>query len=515
MKKIISIALVVLMLGASLASFASCGAKTASVGNAEELHKATDGGSVEVTNGAVSKYKGVNKNIEITSDFTVETDDKFFTEVVGTYDLKDYAPGRIMEGSVINGNGYTITVKGDSNGTLGRYSAGLFGRLINCEVKNLNVVYDTDVNLSSSKSMGGICGVAENCTFTDCTVTYKRNVNFSGYRAGGIAGLFTGTMENCIVTGDLKASLEHFGGIAGGLNDGSTAKNCSFNGSFEASNLHNAEVGGLFGWIGGEASVSGSKVTLSKLSVWGQTDKWTTYNAYCGGIVGKLYGELYDCILELPEGAKVSATENSSGAFRTNMHTGLVAGWATDKSKIGGIFIDALGDGAANLSFPEKTQKIALGVYKNESKSVERIFYADDEFALQHTERVKNCVETKVPNSYDILYSFTMLDMPCTARVCRDEKGEKVNYLLLTVDGAEYSIDFESSFSNKMGFAEEIDGFLYKVTVDEANNTVEFSKTAPKFIEHCGKLVTDYSEIYFGSQGAWTTDADGKPILNY
>ena len=84
MKKTTKRILAIFALLAILCSFVSCKkiGSTAIITNAEELHEATKGGDIEVTNYSVSKYKGVKKNLEIQNDFTISTDDEFFTAMV-------------------------------------------------------------------------------------------------------------------------------------------------------------------------------------------------------------------------------------------------------------------------------------------------------------------------------------------------------------------------------------------------------------------------------------------------
>ena len=428
------------MIFAMLCSFISCkDDKPACVGSAEAFHEATkDGGDVEVVNESVTKYIGVERDIEITNDFTISTEDEFFDAMVGNYKLNKYISGRMLENSTINGNGHTITIKGSPNGSLGRYSTGLFGRLINCEVNDLNIVYDFDVNLnSSSRSVGGFCGVADNCVFRNCTLTYNKGASFSGYRAGGIAGLFSGVMEDCSVKGDFKLEIQFFGGLAGGLGSG-TVKNCNAKISLDAGNLHDAEIGGLFGWMQGD--VSATTVTLSNFSVWGLTDKWTNYDAYCGVLAGKVYGHLHDCLVELETDASVCAREFSSGYFHTNMHTGIVTGYAAKDSKINNIFIDAKGDDAPNVIFPDNSKSISLGIAKNETSYEGEIYYAEDALVHQCVERISDYTEQTLPDGNDIEYSFNLYDTPCTVTVSRSSKGNgeyRVNFITAMIGDAE------------------------------------------------------------------------------
>jgi len=528
MKRLVSLILVILMLVVTPLSLLSCSGvkapvRTVNVENAEQLHKATKGTEVKSLRNGRVETKGVRKNIEITSDFTVDTTDDFFSAMIGKEEVQKSVPGRVMEDSVINGNGHTITITGTSDGTLGRYASGLFGELDGCEVRNLHVVYDLEVNLISPEgSIGGICGDAWSSNFTNCSVTYLKGASFMGEDTGGIGGFVDGSVNGCKVTGDFKVVASSFGCIAGTAFE---AKNCIVNASVDASGLNKyANIGGLLGSLGNTTDkkiASGCTVTLSKFSVSGQASPEATSADYfvvrAGGLFGTVHGEANSCLLEFADGATVSSTEYSTGERKINIWLGLVSGGIGDNGRISNIFVNAKGDGKANLIFPDKSQNIALGLHGDlvvdYSSKVSGIFFAEDVFALNYSDKIKNCIKNQIPNSKDTEFSFNMLDMPCTARVCRDEKGEEVKSLLLTVDGIEYNIKEVWSDESKAKFSEEIDGFSYEVTVDEKKNTVEFSKRAPKFLERCGTLVTDYSEINFGSQGAWSTDASGKPIL--
>ena len=487
-------------------SFASCKKKVAS---AEDLHKATNGGEVEVTNGSVSKYKGVKKNIEITDDFTIDTNDEFFTELIGSLRLQKHVPGRMMKKSVINGNGHTITITGNSNGSLGRYSSGLFARLMDCEVRDLNIVYDLELKLNSSNSMGGICAVAENTKFINCTVTYKNGASYSGYRAGGLVGYSSNsTFENCRVIGDFKVSTNVFGGVVGALGGG-VASNCNFEGSVTANDLHDAEIGGILGYQSGELYSSGA--TITKFSVSGKTDKWTNYKAYCGGIVGKLEGNLHDCYLKFANDAYLEATELSSGLFSTNMHTGAVAGYASKSATVKNILVDAMDDKRMNVRFPDNAKNVSLGIYTNESSNVEKIYYAENPLVHNHTEKAYATVSGDT-------FTFTISGKECTVRIGKtphpdNENVYKISSLLLIIAGTEYNLTGAVDEHPLMPcFKADFDGFCYQVTASYEGEFVEFSKTHNRTPVGSATCVTDYADIDFDGD-AWSTDEQGKIIL--
>lgn len=521
MKKLFRLLIISIISLVLALSLASC---TKEVGSAEELHKATDGGGVELTNYSVSKYKGVKNNIEITSDFTIKTTDEYFTKMIDNYSRQDHVPGRMLEDSVINGNGHTITIKGESKGSLGRYSSGLFGRLINCEVYDLNIVYDLDLDLyTSNKSKGGLCGVADNCIIKNVNVIYKREAKFSGSTSGGLVGNFiSGTVENCSVVGNFTLNtVSHFGSLLGGFGSG-TVKNCSSECSVTAYNLHDCEVGGLFGWVSGDAY--SNELKLSGFEVSGKTDKWTYYNAYCGGLAGKVYGTLHDCALELTEDAVVSSTEHSSGMFYTNMHTGVVAGWAAKGSKVNNIFVDASAGNSVNISFPNKALGVSLGISKNEAAEANKLYYVEDPIIQRHIERV-DATESHIQDSYDKLYSFNMAGYDCSVRICftQAENGSyQVTSLLVKIGNQTFTLTEKvDDYPLRPTFKAEIDGFRYEVTVSVEGLFVDFAKTMKMCTLDGVTFVNSYSDVKFsgeegvigGADNAWKISSDGKPQL--
>ena len=126
MKKGIKSLLLVSFMTLAMSATYGCGAGAKNVGSAEELHNATKNVEVQMVQeawGSYREYKGSKSNINITQDFTIMTSDPFFqSSIGGEYNNA----GRILEKMTLNGNGHTITIKGESNGSLGRYSTGLF-----------------------------------------------------------------------------------------------------------------------------------------------------------------------------------------------------------------------------------------------------------------------------------------------------------------------------------------------------------------------------------------------------
>ncbi len=502
--KFLLLALVALIVVLSLASCKK------QIGNAEDLHKATDGGEIEVTNNKVSKYKGEKSKIEISNDFTIDTSDDFFTAIIGNFRQQNFVPGRILEKSVINGNGHTITITGSSDGKLGRYASGLFARLMNCEVRDLHIVYDIEVNLNNKNSMGGICAVAENTTFTNCTVTYKKGAGFYGYRGGGLAGaIYGGKIENCAVYGDFKTNASYFGGIVGGISSDGVINNCTFKGAIRANDLHNAEIGGVAGYVDGK--LTNTKAILAGFSVSGKTDKWTNYEAYCGALAGKIYKQVENCLVEFTDGAYIESIALSDGVFRTIMHTGAVAGYASKDASIKNVLIDGMADLKMNVNFPDKSTDVALGIYKNECNNIEKVYYLDNPFS-------HNLIRRETSTLSGDVYSFTMKDKECKVTLVKtphpdDPAVYKISALIFTVSGVDYHLTTKVDDNPlKPCFKANIDGFCYQVTASYEGGFVDFSKTHNRTPIGGATCVTDYAEVVFDSD-VWTTDEFGKVTL--
>ena len=341
----------------SLSLMTACGGiGTMDVASAEDLHEATKDGEVEVIQqawGTEYKYKGDKTNINIISDFTINVNDDFFTYNLD-YDLKDKHPGRIMEEATIEGNGHTITITGTVNGSLGRYNKGLFARLDYCTVRNLNIVYDVDLNISGSSGsyFGGLSGDACGSVIDNVNVTYKKSTGISfmthknGYHDSHFGGLVgkTGqsTITNCTVNGNLYGTGGYFGGLLGYQYSDTSISKCTFNGSIKTIYLEESFVGGLVGYSAGE--ISSCSVYTDKLHFVGQPQAWRTRTSSVGGFVGKLDGNLHDCYLEFKENGYMLVESIKDGIFVTYMNAGVLVGEVTNKGKVKNIvlLVDAL-----------------------------------------------------------------------------------------------------------------------------------------------------------------------------
>lgn len=114
-----------------------------------------------------------------------------------------------------DGNGHAIlnlniTAPGEAmpdayDGNLRPYACcyfGLFGTMIDAEVKNLNLINVRSlVEWEGPVFMGAVAGYAKNCTITDCTVTgcLELRAHDRCFGLAGMVGYGMGRMENCNV----------------------------------------------------------------------------------------------------------------------------------------------------------------------------------------------------------------------------------------------------------------------------------------------------------------------------
>ena len=171
-----------------------------------------------------------------------------------------------------------IYIKGDF------HYAGLFGSIIESEIKNIGVV---DSYIEGSCLVGGICGYASKSTIYNCYNTKNVTGNIIGASIGGICGYISeSTIYNCYNTGYVtgKAIGSLAGGICGNLHD-SYISNCYNAGMIQITESYNAggicgyaeativncynigsitgstdnrNIGGICGWAVSEASISNS-----------------------------------------------------------------------------------------------------------------------------------------------------------------------------------------------------------------------------------------------------------------
>lgn len=180
-------------------------------------------------------------------------------------------PENITFTGELNGNGNTITMKGDRK-------QGLFNE-IGTGGKVLNVDIEVSGTISGGGAVGGIAGTLRRGSISNCTVTIQDGGSIQATAtdtsdaltlayAGGIVGANAGTIEHCDVTSsgsitaaasstntdDLSITEAYAGGIAG-RNEGAIKSSCSVelnNGTIQATAI-GTDYTRTFAYAGGIA----------------------------------------------------------------------------------------------------------------------------------------------------------------------------------------------------------------------------------------------------------------------
>ena len=248
-----------------------------------------------------------NENIsEILEDFDVNGSYKLTEniELSGTNCIINNFSG------TFDGNGKTITINLNLTGG----NAGLFGKLINAEIKNLFVVVNVKNldEIESAVNFGGIAGEAVGGIIDSCKTVvnfYNENQPISSNQTlnfGGIVGKTQGTIiTNSFAQNDVKfeaTNEANFGGIVGKMANG-RIENCyaapnqtlidnlegvvSEIANFNITNNGSSSVcfGGIVGYLEGSSFNITSVLSIAYLN---------QQNVVFGGLVGKINpNELY------------------------------------------------------------------------------------------------------------------------------------------------------------------------------------------------------------------------------
>ncbi|MCL2816874.1 MAG: hypothetical protein FWD39_00605 [Clostridiales bacterium] len=224
-------------------------------------------------------------------------------KIMNDIDLSGYATGKGWTPigtytkpfvGVFDGNNKTIARLTINDPDLD--DVGLFGHIINGEVKNLCVA---NANVTGKDFVGGLVGLASGLSMTNCS--FEGRVNGEDY-VGGIVGFATLStiLENCSSAGAVNGNLG-VGGVTGVL-DGGILWPCKLISCSSSSTVTGSGefVGGLAGTVESFAEVTGCRATGN-----------VTGKNYTGGLVGCVDG----------------------GRVKTSYATGNVSG----ENKVGGV----------------------------------------------------------------------------------------------------------------------------------------------------------------------------------
>lgn len=541
-KKLLGFVLIVAMVSSCLLVLGGCNVIFAkNVSDSEGFYEATKGSLSGYT------FTPSSNNINITSDFTVKTGDEFFAVKMNSkthlIDGTTLVKGLMLKGMTLNGNGHTITIKGDAGGFLGKSNMFLW-RLQSCTVKDLNIVYDIDLSISGSDGsrFGGLAGQAIDSTIENCTVIYNRNTDISfltdsyGYhnsRFGGLVGAASDntTITNCKVNGKLYGTAGYFGGIAGSVMEGSVIQNSQFDGSIETKYMEECFVGALAGYCDG--TIVSSKVTADYLKFVGQPQAHRARTSSCGGFVGKLAGKLTDCYLDFAPNGYLRAETIANGVFGTTVQAGAVVGEAVAGAIVKNIYVDGSFDNAVNFQFAERKFDVKFGVFDNESTSVSNVFFIDEDYYYDYEENFQ-AVREETESGYKFYGTIhgedAVVEVTCKSYTNEDTGATEwdknvTRSITLTIGEESFYLGHTNILNSSIYYGDSFDYYDYGVTLDTTDQ-VNYQVKVEKQLRHVGNggatFVTSYNDIQFdtgsnmigGAENYWKTDpTTGKPLL--
>lgn len=198
----------------------------------------------------------------------------------------------------LNGNGNTITMKGDRK-------QGLFNEIgMGGTVENVHLQIDGTIR-DDSGTVGGIAGTLRKGTVTGCSVTGGSISSISDYgEIGGVVGVNSGgRVTACYSTSDVNG-VGNTGGVVGFNYNGGTVSDCYSTGTVSCGTL-----GGRTGGVVGKNSLSSSVIG-------------------CYHVVGEVSGVFAGGVVGFNSGGSVTACYSTNPVTgSSNGRTGGVVGW--------------------------------------------------------------------------------------------------------------------------------------------------------------------------------------------
>ncbi len=346
-------------------------------------------------------------DVSINQDITLNTNDVYFKH-----------SDRVVSKSKINGNGNTITIEGTTDGKLGSKVSLLFSEFDDVEIKDLNIIYNLTIDLSSRSGnsyAGGVVGYAKNSIISNCTtkfnyvldLDYKTDTyGFHDYGFGGIVGYANAsTIKNCNTTFKADYTGCYLGGIAGYVVS-SNIENCNVDTSITTSNLEEAYIGGLVGGIKSSNLIK-SYARVREFDMNGEPQEWRNRTAYGGLFIGGALGNsvIKNCYVDRDNDMEVESINN--GLFKTTMKCGWIAGLAEENTEFKNLYINGYGTGEHSLSTYDYGENIKISQTVDDNGG----FYvlASSFIADCSTLNIKNCYYvygTDRSSGYDESLSF-------------------------------------------------------------------------------------------------------------
>ena len=327
-------------------------------------------------------YSKGNRTATLQNDITLYTNDNFFNT------------GAEVSEYTLDGQGHTITIRGDEGGFISSGRHGLFQTMTNCTVKDVTIKYDFNAKFTNG-SFGGLAQELTNCTLENVTVIFTRPMTFSGNRFGGIAATASGcALKNCSAEVSMSGKGMFAGGLVGYMSGGSMT-NCTYSGGLEFTvtdgQYNNNSAGDYLGAVGGLAgvmkgSVSACKCEISKLYASLNADRWSTVGCDAGGLIGfaSSTASVSDCYVDLTEDADLYFSRTSYGAFSRSLRAGLIAGEVDNGAKIKNLYLDASKFTAAGEKFKTNANKVSFDFGSVRTPNIEGVYIVSGDMFEQY-----------------------------------------------------------------------------------------------------------------------------------
>ena len=289
--------------------------------NTQEVHAALSGNGTSENPYKISSYADLK---EYSGMVNVGGIHAGYAELANDIQCGDYADWEPIGNEAspfqyhFDGKGYVI--RGLSNekrrGAAGSEYQGLFGRIINGEVKNVGL---EGGKIIGEDRIGGIAGsnfgTIENC-YNTATISGRQSI-------GGIAGENYGTITNCWNAGEVNGKTT-VGGVAGSHNS-KTISSCFNTGKVTAVYGETAQENGKC--AGG---ITGSTFTSTTITDCYNTGAVSAVDVF-GGVAGENFGTIVRCYYDKAYSAVTSYAGNDGGdisnvkGLQTSEMTGMYA----------------------------------------------------------------------------------------------------------------------------------------------------------------------------------------------
>lgn len=471
--------------------------------------------------------------------------------------------GQNIIDSVFDGEGHTITVKGD-DGSIGKERSGIFRNITNSTIKNLTIVFQFALKVETK--FGGLAATIENCTIENVHIVYKKGVEYVGsadYSFGGMIAEVNGSSKivGCSVKGAIKSRNYCVGGLVGSLGSLSCVLNSKFEGGINMSmptvkTTSDRTARGFCGGLAGAnyGTIISSMVRIDKLNISFNAATFDI-NGHCevGSLVGYCYGFIKDCYVDFAEDASFCSNKAST-FFSRDLCSGLLCGHLSGGAHLDNVYIDVsnwkelddktvgsnyqLGalfgftesNNINNVIFVDTSSNIVLkqDIYSNIVKTLEEIYIGKefgeklivgtrfeyktkiniDDYKLTLTLRY---VISEEDNYYEIESSDITIGEDTIKLVPTAVEGSKKHfkYLFSNDDYHLWEINAVFDFDN-MG----VDLDIIR-SIKSSNDKFILNFDNVKIIDNYFDIIIDeHSDIIGQTPSLWIRNDDGKPILN-